>query len=95
MGKWNLILVNNKSTLISFFQKSSLEDVLIDFRERERKGEREGETSIGCLSYMPRPELPHMHVGWAPPDRGLHLGMCSDQESNSPPFSLRDDTPAK
>ena len=45
--------------IILFF--SSLEDMLIDFGDRGRKGEREGEkyeykreTLIGCFSYVPQ-----------------------------------------
>ena len=60
------------------FFLSSPEDMVVDFRERGRKGEREGEkhrcerdTSIGCLLYL--------SLLW---DRTCNLGTCPGQESN-------------
>ena len=38
-----------------FFSLFSGEDVLIDFREGRSEGERERETSICCLLYVPGP----------------------------------------
>ena len=63
--------------------------MLIDFREWEREGEREGdkhqcerETLIGQLPLICDPT-------W---DQACNPGMCPDQESNPQPFHLWDDT---
>ena len=60
--------------------------MLIDFREKGKKGEREEErhrckreTSIGCLSHVP---------DWGP---NRNLSTCPDPASNQRPFGfLRD-----
>ena len=54
-------MLQNKSILGFFLKKTSF-----IFRERERKGECEGEISIGCLSHVPKwgPGLQHRHVPW-------------------------------
>ena len=59
MISWNSSY--NFADSYSFFFKSSSEDMLIDFRERVREGEKEGEkhqceteTLTGSLSHAPR-----------------------------------------
>ena len=57
--------------------------MLIDFRERGREGEREGEMhrSVASPTYPTR-------------DRTHNLVMCLDQEANRQPFGLWVHTPA-
>ena len=69
--------------------------MLIDFKDREREGEKhwhERETSISFLSYTP-PDPDHPNLGpiW---DWTRNLGMGPDEESNQWPFSLRDGAPS-
>ena len=61
---------------------SSPEDLLIDFRERGREGEREGEKH--------RPFASRKHPTG---DRTYNLDLCPDREPNPRPFGLGDYAP--
>ena len=53
--------LDDQKQLPGFFFYSSPKDMFIDFREKGRKGEggreRERETLIGCLLYVPQPGI--------------------------------------
>ena len=54
--------------------------MLVEFRERRREGEREGEKHQLVASHMC-------------PKQGYNLGICPDWELNLQSFGLQDDTP--
>ena len=55
--------------------------MFIDFREKGRLRERERETLVVCLLYVPQP-------GTEPT-----MGMCPDHESNPQTFGVWDNAP--
>ena len=82
ISKW--IYSTNIYLFIYLFIYSSPEDMLLNFRERGREGETEGEThrceretSVG---------LPFMHTPTR--DQTRNLGMCPDWELNPQPFGV-------
>lgn len=59
---------------------SSFEDMLINFRERGRKGERETEIPMWERNIMTQ-------------DQTQNLGMCPNKELNLQPFDTQDYAP--
>ena len=70
------------------FFLSSPKDMLIDFREKRREGERDRERNISV-----REKCRLVASYSAPMDQTRHQGTCPDWELNLQPLSVRDNAP--
>ena len=62
--------------------------MLINFRKRGRGREREGNINVRNINQLPP-------VRALTGDQTHNFGMCPDQELNSQPFGVRDNTPTE